>query len=110
MRSQLDVTADALYVHVTDVPIDHTEELEDGTIVDVGSGGELVGIEVLSVSRGWQPDLVAARFELSPFDQSALFAIAHPPAAMRVGGVPSQDARDEHPTAAGSHTVVTAGV
>lgn len=110
MRSELDVAADALYVHVVDAPIDHTEELADGTVVDVGGHDELVGVEILSVSHGWQPDLVVARFGLSRFDHDALYALAHPPVAMRTGGLPTRPARDEHMTAAGSHAAVTAGV
>ncbi len=110
MRSEHDVTADAIYVHVIEAPIDHTEELEDGTIVDVSADGELVGVEILSASKGWSPDLVASKFHLSGFDRDALRAIAAPP---RVGmsGILGVESRGSRPTdaIAGLHTLAAAG-
>lgn len=79
MRWERDLGADCLYVYVADVPIDHTEELSDGTIVDVGPGGELVGVEILAASSGWAVTALADRFALADFDQLALRAISHPP-------------------------------
>ena len=79
MRSERDVAADALYVHVTDVPVDHTEELPDGTLVDVDARGELVGVEILAVSSGWDVGALAERFTMEAFDLKALSAIAHLP-------------------------------
>lgn len=79
MRFAHDVGADALYIYVTDGSVDHTEELTDGTVVDVGSSGELVGVEILAVSSGWNDEELARRFELSTYDRQVLTALTHPP-------------------------------
>jgi uncharacterized protein YuzE len=77
MRYEYDLEADAMYVYMSDAPIDHTEQLEDGTIVDVAADGTLVGIEVISVQAGWSPDVVTKRFTLSDYDKSMLFQMTH---------------------------------
>lgn len=75
-----DAQADALYIDVCDVPVEHTEELSDGTVVDVGAQGELVGIEILSVSRGWSDSSLVGRFSsLSDHERALLMAVTHPP-------------------------------
>lgn len=79
MRSERDLGADALYIYVHDAPIGHTEPLSDGTVVDVSPDGDLVGIEILTVSSGWDWTALAERFPLSDFDKAALKAITHPP-------------------------------
>lgn len=62
MRSECDLDADALYIHLRDVATQSTEELADGTIVDLDGDGQLVGVEILAVSRGWRPDALRSRF------------------------------------------------
>jgi uncharacterized protein YuzE len=81
MRWERDLRTDSLYIYVCDVPVDHTEEMSDGTIVDVGIGGELVGVEILAVGSGWEITALAERLPLSHFDREALRAITHPPSA-----------------------------
>ena len=58
-----------MYIYIADnVPVQRTKELQDGTIIDLGPAGELVGVEILSVSSGWDPRVLSDRDELSDLD------------------------------------------
>lgn len=48
-----DHVADAIYVRsqVFGLDIDHTVEVAPGVMIDYGAGGEVLGVEVLSVGR-----------------------------------------------------------
>lgn len=85
MRWKRDDTAGALYVYVCDAPIDHTEELSDGTIVDVSGTDDLIGVEILAVSRGWNDEALSERFALLDYDREVLRAVTHPPQTLHVG-------------------------
>jgi YD repeat-containing protein len=51
MRVRVDHGADAVYVNLTDRPIQGSEELADGVIVDYDAEGRIVGIEILDASK-----------------------------------------------------------
>lgn len=77
MRSERDLDADALYIHLRDVAPQSTEELADGTIVDLDGDGRLVGVEILAVSRGWRADVLRSRFpDLADRDVAHMHGIA----------------------------------
>jgi uncharacterized protein YuzE len=50
MKTHFDPLADVLYVRVSEKRIDHTQTVAPGVNLDIDAGGDLVGIEVLSVS------------------------------------------------------------
>lgn len=50
MKVSYDPLADALYIYLSDKKTDHTEEIRDDLLVDY-AGGNLVGIEILEVSK-----------------------------------------------------------
>ncbi|HUE88332.1 MAG TPA: DUF2283 domain-containing protein [Vicinamibacterales bacterium] len=53
MQLTYDEMADAVYVYFNQAPIDHTEEIHDGTaIVDYDADGVPVGVEFMDVSEG----------------------------------------------------------
>ena len=51
MRVRVDHGADAVYLNLTDRPIQGSEELADGVIVDYDAEGRIVGIEILDASK-----------------------------------------------------------
>lgn len=51
MRVRLDKCADAIYLDLTGRPIDSSEEVAEGVILDYDEDGLLVGIEVLDASK-----------------------------------------------------------
>ena len=51
MRVRVDHGADAVYLNLTDRPIQSSEELADGVIVDYDDEGRIVGIEILDASK-----------------------------------------------------------
>jgi YD repeat-containing protein len=51
MRVRVDQGADAVYINLTDRPIQESEEVADGIIVDYDEAGRIVGIEILDASK-----------------------------------------------------------
>jgi uncharacterized protein YuzE len=51
MRVRVDQGADAVTLILTDRPIEASEEVADGIIVDYDAEGRIVGIEILDASK-----------------------------------------------------------
>ena len=51
MKLEFDPVADAAYFEISATDVDTTREIEPGIIADYDADGNLVGIEVLSVSK-----------------------------------------------------------
>ena len=51
MRVRIDQSADAIYLNLTDRPIEGSEEVADGIIVDYDAEGRIVGVEILDASK-----------------------------------------------------------
>ena len=66
MRVRIDQSADAIYLNLTDRPIEGSEEVADGIIVDYDAEGRIVGVEILDASkRTYDPEaLKQFSFEL----------------------------------------------
>ncbi|MFG3441580.1 DUF2283 domain-containing protein [Nonomuraea sp. NPDC047897] len=75
MRLSYDLDADALYIYISDAPVTKTVEIDDETMVDLDSNGELVGIEVITIDRIWPLDEVLRRFRVSEEDVRQLRAL-----------------------------------
>ncbi|MHB0872376.1 MAG: DUF2283 domain-containing protein [Acidithiobacillus ferrooxidans] len=56
MLVRVDREADAVYLELTSAPIEESEEVADGVVLDYDKDGNLVGIEIL-----WMPRKKAAR-------------------------------------------------
>ncbi|MGA8499866.1 MAG: DUF2283 domain-containing protein [Xanthobacteraceae bacterium] len=52
MRMRVDHAADAVYLNLTDRPIEDSEEVADGIVVDYDEEGRIVGIEILDAPSG----------------------------------------------------------
>ena len=51
MRVRVDHGADAIYLDLTDRPIENSEEVADGIVVDYDAEGRIVGVEILDASK-----------------------------------------------------------
>ncbi|PKO30894.1 MAG: DUF2283 domain-containing protein [Betaproteobacteria bacterium HGW-Betaproteobacteria-7] len=51
MKIDYDPATDALYVHLSDLPIIESEQIKPGIVLDYDEDGSVVGIEVLSASK-----------------------------------------------------------
>ncbi len=51
MKLKIDRAADALYLKLDDSLVDESEEIVPGIIVDYAESGEIIGIEMLYLSK-----------------------------------------------------------
>jgi uncharacterized protein YuzE len=84
-----DLSANALYITVTDHQVARTAEIDTGTLVDVDAAGAIVGIEVLNFDRPWPLTKILGLFTVAPEDADQLRAYF---------GSPIQLTLPQHPT------------
>ena len=64
MKLSVDKKADALYLRLDDSPIVESEEVSPGVVLDYNESNEVVGVEMLHLSkRSSNLDLSALHFE-----------------------------------------------
>ncbi|MCP5157926.1 MAG: DUF2283 domain-containing protein [Gammaproteobacteria bacterium] len=51
MKLEFDAQADAVYLELIDVEVEESKEIQPGIIMDYDAEGQIVGIEVLYVSK-----------------------------------------------------------
>ncbi len=51
MRTTYDPSADAMYIYLTEKPVDNTVRVSNRVLVDLDSEGNLRGVEILFVSK-----------------------------------------------------------
>ena len=74
MRIKVDLESDALNFRISKEPIEESEEISDGFIVDYNADGGLVGIEILNVKEKFtMEDLTDFKLEM-PTVQKAVEA------------------------------------
>jgi uncharacterized protein YuzE len=56
MRIEYDREADALYIHLRQVPVDDSVDIEEGVTVDLDAEKHIVGIEILDASNRLSPE------------------------------------------------------
>lgn len=67
MKLRIDEEADALHLELVDVPVEESEEVAPGVIVDYDASNQVVGIEVLYLSKRPHPvNLMDFQFETRP--------------------------------------------
>jgi uncharacterized protein YuzE len=64
MRVRVGKKADAVYLNLTDRPIQESEEVADGIVVDYDADGRIVGVEILDASRRTGDAAVLHNFSL----------------------------------------------
>ena len=62
MRVRVDHGADAVYLNLTDRPVQESEEVADGIVVDYDAEGRIVGIEILDASKRTDDPTVLKQF------------------------------------------------
>ena len=72
MKYSYDYDTKALYIELSDDPVDETHQLDAGTMVDLDESGGVVGIEVLRPGRPWPLDEIMKRFPLAEDDKLLL--------------------------------------
>lgn len=72
MKLRIDEEADALHLQLVDVPVVESEEVAPGVIVDYDASNQVVGIEVLYLSKRPQPvNLLDFQFQTTPKKDAA---------------------------------------
>ena len=67
MRLRIDEEADALHLQLIDVPVVESEEVAPGVSVDYDDANEVIGIEVLYLSKRPHPvNLLNFQFQTTP--------------------------------------------
>ena len=67
MKLRIDEEADALHLQLADTPVVESEEVAPGVIVDYDAMDQVVGIEVLYLSKRPQPvNLMGFQFHTIP--------------------------------------------
>lgn len=67
MKLKIDEDADALHLQLIDVPVVESEEVAPGVIVDYDDADQVVGIEVLYLSKRPHPvNLQDFQFQTTP--------------------------------------------
>jgi uncharacterized protein YuzE len=65
MRIKIDLESDALYFRISEDPIEESEEINKGLIVDYDADGRVVGIEILNVKEKFKmEDLTVLKLEM----------------------------------------------
>lgn len=75
MNYSYDADADALYIRVREVLIDHQVEMSDGVVLDVASDGRLVGIDVMDPSADWDVASIISSHQLEPSEVDLLASL-----------------------------------
>lgn len=78
MRIRYDQQADALYITLLEgEPVSRTEQLDEGTLVDLDMHGHAIGVEVIRPARTWPLDALLQRFRVDEGDAAALRSLWH---------------------------------
>lgn len=65
MRIKIDLESDTLYFRISEDPIEESEEINKGLIVDYDVSGKVVGIEILNVKEKFKiEDLMGLKLEI----------------------------------------------
>lgn len=78
MQLRYDLNVGALYVRLSGEPVTRTLEVDDNTFVDLDSGGDIVGIEVVSIEHPWALADVLRDYDIPPFEQAQLRSYFQP--------------------------------
>ena len=59
MKIRIDKDADAMYIELSDAPFSKNQKIDSSTIVDLDNKGNIIGIEVLNVSKRISKDFLS---------------------------------------------------
>ncbi|MCE2435151.1 MAG: DUF2283 domain-containing protein [Candidatus Latescibacteria bacterium] len=67
MKLKIDEEADALHLQLVNIPVEESEEVAPGVIIDYDASEQVVGLEILYLSKREQPiNLMDFQFETRP--------------------------------------------
>jgi uncharacterized protein YuzE len=84
MTLNYDTQADALDITLVEGIVARTEEIDNGTLVDVDEAGNLLSIEVLRPARRWPLEEILDRYVVADDDAELLRAIRGAPIKFRL--------------------------
>ncbi|MCK4798113.1 MAG: DUF2283 domain-containing protein [Spirochaetes bacterium] len=71
MKIKLDLESDALYFRISEDPIEESEEVSKGLILDYDANGKVIGIEILDVKGKFKmEDLTGLKLELPTIEKA----------------------------------------
>ena len=71
MKIKLDLESDALYFRISEDPIEESEEVSKGLILDYDANGKVIGIEILDVKGKFKmEDLTGFKLELPTIEKA----------------------------------------
>ncbi len=82
ISQRYDLDAGALYIELADCLAARTEQVDGGTLVDLDSAGNVIGIEVINPERLWPLEEILHRFAISEEDARELRAYFPHPVAI----------------------------
>lgn len=74
MRLKYDLSVGALYIRLSDQAVARTRDVDDNTSVDLDKAGNVVGIEVISVSHPWALDGILDDYDIPQHEAAQLRA------------------------------------
>jgi uncharacterized protein YuzE len=81
MQLDYDLSVGALYIRLTDRAVARTREIDDNTFVDLDDAGEVVGIEVISITHPWRLSDILRDYSIPEAEVAQLRAYFQPTAA-----------------------------
>jgi uncharacterized protein YuzE len=66
-KAEHDKAADAIYIYITDAPVEYTKQIDELRYVDYDADGMPVGVELLCVSNGVIPNDLPNRTEIERY-------------------------------------------
>jgi uncharacterized protein YuzE len=78
MRLKYDLNVGALYIRLTDRAIARTRDIDDNTSVDLDDAGDVVGIEVISITHPWALNEILRDYSIPAAEVAQLRAYFQP--------------------------------
>ena len=78
MQLRYDLNVGALYIRLTGQAVARTVEIDDNTFVDLDDGGNVAGIEVISIAHRWALGDILRDYSIADADGAQLRAYFQP--------------------------------
>ena len=84
MRLKYDLDAGALYIALGGTAVARTKQIDDSTLVDIDDAGNVVGIEVTSLTRGLPLDSILHAYKIPAVEEAQLRAYFQSPSGQPI--------------------------
>ncbi len=97
MRLKYDLNVGALYVRLSDKPVVRTRDVDDNTMIDLDADGEVIGIEVVSITHRWPLDDILHKYKIPAGEEAQLRAYFKSPRLGAASHAPALGTTPEAP-------------